>query len=149
MKNVLVVIGAMLFFFGFPLSGMLYFWWDAHHKIEAAGLAYLHQIEKPFFQNYDWNAVKNEIAPLAVGVITAETLQKDKIQALALGATPTSDWQVTRTYTGERDDSVVSFVVAKRTFGYGEVSATVSHITTTALWHVESYTISNKKPKSI
>ena len=128
---------------------MLYFWIDARTKVEFNGLEFVGEIEYPLLNRWDWPRVKDNLAPAAVGTITEAQLQGYRAHYGSF-KTPLK-WTVQRVISGERDDSVVSFVkvLSHATSDRGTatvVAMTVSHITTTSSWKLEALTLSDERP---
>jgi hypothetical protein len=134
----LALMGA--FMVVFPAAGLLYFWRDAHLRVERSGLAYVRTEVRAVLENWDKTKLAED-GTLALrqsdGPRRFEAAQAELGALRALGP-----WNVERVWAGSRDDMVWQFVRAKASAEYANgqatVVVTVARRTMAPEWRIEN-----------
>lgn len=60
MRNKIILTGILLFFFGFPVAGLLYFWADMQSKVEASAGDFVDEVGRDVLAKWDYDMLANE-----------------------------------------------------------------------------------------
>lgn len=142
MKSKLVTAAVILFFFGLPFFGTIFFWNDAHRKIRMRGLEYANAIESRVFTEWSWPFVLEELWPDSRPSYSSDQLAKWKEE---FGTAGPIEWTAVRSYAREREDQVSQFVVVNADVKFSKkpakVAMTISHVTTSSRWRIEQISV--------
>lgn len=64
-KKAIIITAVLLFFFGFPMFGLLYFWQDMHRKMTNDAAAPVHALAVDAMQAWDDEAIGRRLGPEA------------------------------------------------------------------------------------
>lgn len=143
MRQRLILTGLLLFFFGFPVAGLVYFWNDAHRKIQISGDAFVRRVLPEVATEWDYKSFLDKgSVPLVKNVTEAEFgAMRDEWGRLQEVRSVTEG----RSWATERDDMMSQFVrfhaLAKFERGEADITILVTRKTVGPRWRIEDLSI--------
>ena len=124
----------------FPAAGLLYFWRDAHLRVEKSGMAYVGSEVRAVLEAWDKTKLQED-GTLALR--QSDVPSRFEAAGAKLGALRSlGPWTVERVWAGSRDDMVWQFVRARAGAEYANgqatVVVTVARRTMAPEWRIES-----------
>lgn len=139
LSRVGLVAGLVLFFFGLPLGGVVFFWNDSQNKMKSNALKYARESFVPLMKDWNYSQVFKQVSVEGRKNVTAEKVASfaGTWGGLVEASAPTASG----TLVGEREDSAwqMTWVECVGVFekGRARVRIKVAHRTTSTLWQVE------------
>lgn len=143
MAKRLGILALILFFLGFPVAGLLYFWNDAHKKVEASALTFANTTLDPAVKAWDY---------AALDAVSLKSMRDDMPEAAfnehkARIGPPKGEiiWTVDKSWANEEEGEVWQFatVVGRGTFERkgATITATLGRRTLVPKWRIRSLQI--------
>jgi len=141
MRNKIILTGILLFFFGFPVAGLLYFWADMQRKVESSAAEFVDEVGTEVLTKWDYDLLANE------GTMTLKTeLQANEFEKwhLQLGEFQSiGDLKNKKVWAAPRNDMMWQFTSfdapVKFANGNATLRATVTRKTVGPRWRFEAF----------